>query len=250
MSAKPIIVVTGGGRGIGAAVAKKAAKQGYFVCINYLKNKDAAWSVVDDIEQDQGQAIALPADVSDEQSVCSLFERIDALPGELVALVNNAGMLQTQSRLDQMDAKRWVAVLKQNVVSAFLCSKAAVLRLSTCYGGKGGAIVNVSSASAYLGSANEYIDYAASKGAVDSLTRGLALEVADEGIRVNAVRPALIHTDIHALGGMPDRVDKKKEVIPLKRGGEPDEVADAVMFLLTNQSSFITGTFIDVTGGL
>lgn len=250
MSTQSIVLVTGGGRGIGASIAKKCALYGYFVCVNYVKNKVAALSVVQEIKKNKGKAVALQADVSQVKDVERLFAEVEEIPGDLVGLVNNAGTLQPQMRLDQMDADRWDHVFTQNVKSAFLCSKAAVLKMSTRYGGHGGSIVNISSASSYLGAANEYIDYAASKGAMDSMTRGLAMEVAGEDIRVNAIRPALIDTEIHALGGMPDRVQRKKTAIPLQRGGRPDEVADAALFLLSSQSSFITGTFIDVAGGL
>ncbi len=250
MKKTKIALITGSSQGIGAAIAKKLAQNGYFACINTHKNQKAALDVVHSIEKAGGKAMAICADVSDPSAVNDLFKTIDSIPGHLDALVNNAGTLSTQMRLDQMDITRWEHVFKHNVQSAFLCSKEAVLRMSTRHGGNGGAIVNISSASSYLGAPNEYIDYAATKGAIDSMTRGLALEVASEGIRVNAVRPALIQTNIHAKGGMPSRVDQKKHLIPLQRGGTAEEVAEACAFLLSQQSSFTTGTFINVSGGL
>jgi NAD(P)-dependent dehydrogenase (short-subunit alcohol dehydrogenase family) len=250
MSKKPLVIITGSGRGIGAATAIECAKEGYYVCVNYLANEQAAHRVVDVIKHEGGDAVAIQADVSCPSDVERLFESVDQLPYSLTALVNNAGTLSQQMRLDQMDVQRWEHVFRQNVFSAFLCSKQAVLRMSTKYQGSGGVIVNVSSASAYLGSPNEYIDYAATKGAMDSMTRGLALEVAVEGIRVNGVRPALIDTEIHALGGAANRVHEKVPNIPMQRVGTSQDVAEAVCFLLSDRSSFITGKQVDVTGGL
>jgi NAD(P)-dependent dehydrogenase (short-subunit alcohol dehydrogenase family) len=226
-----------------------AAKRGYDVCVNYLQNKIAAEKVVDEITKMGGKAIAYQADTSSESEVLLLFSKIDNDFGKLTALVNNSGILETQSRLDEMDSDRFQRVLKSNVLSCFLCSKEAVKRMSTRYGGDGGAIVNVSSIAARTGSPNEYVDYATSKGAIDALTIGLSKEVAGEGIRVNAVRPAFIYTDIHASGGEPRRVDRIKNTIPMKRGGQPEEVANAILWLLSDEASFSTGTFIDITGG-
>lgn len=244
-----IILITGASRGIGAATAILASKQGYAVCVNYLKNKTAAMEIVDAINQSGGKAMAYQADISSEKEVIAMFESIDNDFGRLTALVNNAGILETQSRLDSMEAERWQRIFNSNVLSCFLCSKEAIKRMSTLYGGSGGAIVNVSSIASKTGSPNEYVDYAASKGAVDSLTLGLAKEVAEEGIRINAVRPGFIYTDIHADGGEPDRVNRIKEAIPMKRGGQPEEVAKAILWLLSGEASFSTGTFIDIAGG-
>lgn len=244
-----VVLVTGGGRGIGAATARLAAQRGYSVAINYVHNRTAADRVVADIERDGGRAIAIAADVSSEPEVVRMFETVDRSLGTVTALVNNAGTLEKQMRLDQMDAARWNRALAVNVVGSFLCAREAVRRMSTRYGGKGGAIVNVSSGAARLGSPNEYVDYAACKGAVDTMTIGLAKEVAEEGIRVNAVRPAYIYTEFHALGGEPGRVDRVKQSLPMKRGGQPEEVAHAIVWLLSDEASFSTGIFIDVTGG-
>ena len=243
------ILITGSSRGIGASTALLAARQGYNVCVNYLKNQIAAEKVVDEITKIGGKAIAYQADTSSEKDVISLFSKIDRDFGKLTALVNNSGILETQSRVDEMDLNRLLKVINSNIISCFLCSKEAVKRMSTRYGGIGGAIVNVSSIAARTGSPNEYVDYAASKGAVDTLTIGLSKEVADEGIRVNAVRPGFIYTDIHASGGEPNRVDRIKNLVPMKRGGQPEEVANAILWLLSDEASFSTGTFIDITGG-
>lgn len=243
------ILITGSSRGIGASTAILAARQGYNVCVNYLQNKIAAEKVVDEITGMGAKAIAYQADTSSETDVISLFTKIDSDFGKLTALVNNSGILETQSRLDSMDLNRFQRVLNSNIISCFLCSREAVKRMSTRYGGSGGAIVNVSSIAARTGSPNEYVDYAASKGAIDTLTLGLSKEVAEEGIRVNAVRPGFIYTDIHASGGDPGRVDRIKDTIPMKRGGQPEEVAKAILWLLSDEASFSTGTFIDITGG-
>lgn len=244
-----VMVVTGGSRGIGAATARLAAARGYAVCVNYLKNQAAADAVVSEITANGGRAIAVAADVSLEEDVVKLFKTVDEQLGTLTALVNNAGILETQMRVDQMDAARLNRIFTANVTSCFLCAREAVRRMSTAHGGHGGAIVNVSSAAARLGSAGEYVDYAASKGAVDTLTIGLSREVAAEGIRVNAVRPGFIYTDIHASGGEPGRVDRLKDAIPMKRGGHADEVANAILWLLSDEASYAAGAFIDVAGG-
>ncbi|WP_265943910.1 SDR family oxidoreductase [Dechloromonas sp. A34] len=244
-----IILITGGSRGIGAAIAQLAAAQGYAVCISYLTNRAAAEAVVASITRNGGVAIALQADVAVEADVVRLFEQVDASLGRVTALVNNAGMLERQARVDEMDAARISRVLATNVFGSFICAREAVRRMSPRHGGSGGAIVNLSSRSARLGSPGEYVDYAASKAAIDTLTIGLAKEVAAEGIRVNAVAPGIIYTDIHASGGEPQRVERLKESIPMKRGGSPDEVAKAVLWLLSEEASYTTGATIDVAGG-
>jgi NAD(P)-dependent dehydrogenase (short-subunit alcohol dehydrogenase family) len=246
----PVLIVTGASRGIGAATARLAAARGYAVCVNYRRDADAADQVVADLQRSGAEAIAVPADVSREGDVVRLFEECDARLGRLTALVNNAGVLETQARVDAIDAARLSRVLATNVIGSFLCAREAVRRLSTAHGGGGGAIVNVSSGASRLGSPGEYVDYAASKGAVDTLTIGLAREVAAEGIRVNAVRPGFIYTHIHATGGEPNRVDRVKAFVPMRRGGQAEEVARAILWLLSDEASFTTGSFIDVTGGL
>jgi NAD(P)-dependent dehydrogenase (short-subunit alcohol dehydrogenase family) len=241
--------VTGASRGIGAATARLAGARGYAVCVNYLHSEGPAAAVVDAVRQAGGRAAAIRADVSREGDVVRLFEEADAALGRVGALVNNAGMLEPQMRVETMDAARIARVLTANVVSAFLCAREAVRRMSTKHGGAGGAIVNVSSAAARLGAPGEYVDYAASKAAIDALTIGLAQEVATEGIRVNAVRPGVIYTDIHASGGEPGRVDRVKASVPMKRGGQPEEVAQAILWLLSDEASYTTGTIVDVSGG-
>ena len=244
-----ILVVTGGGRGIGAATARMAAARGYDVCVNYRANQDAASKVVADVQLAGRRAVAVPADVSIESDVVRLFETCDRELGRVDALVNNAAILERQMRLDAMDAARITRVLATNVVGPFLCAREAVRRMSTKYGGHGGAIVNVSSGASRLGSPNEYVDYAASKGALDTMTTGLAREVAAEGIRVNAVRAGHIYTELHASGGEPNRVERVKSLVAMKRGGQPDEIAYAILWLLSNEASFATGAFLDVSGG-
>ena len=244
-----IILITGGGRGIGAACALLAAQHGYRVCINYRSDDMAASSVVAAIEEAGGGALAIKADVSDELEVERMFAVVDERFGRLDALVNNAGILSGQMRVDRMDAARITRIMATNVTGSFLCAREAVRRMSTRHGGQGGSIVNLSSRAAVLGSAGEYVDYAASKAAVDALTTGLAREVANEKIRVNGVRPGLIHTGMHASGGEPGRVGRLQSSVPMGRGGEPVEVAQAVLWLLSSEASYTTGTFVDVSGG-
>ncbi len=244
-----VVIITGSSRGIGAATARLAAARGYAVCVNYLRNRQAADAVVSDIERSGGRAIAVPADVASEADVVRLFETSDARLGTLTALVNNAGVLEQQMRVEHIDAARLSRIFAVNVTGCFLCAREAVRRMSTRHGGAGGAIVNVSSAAARLGSPGEYVDYAASKGAIETMTIGLASEVAGEGIRVNAVRAGIIDTEIHASGGEPNRVERIKGSIPMKRGGDPIEVARAIMWLLSDEASYSTGTIVDVSGG-
>lgn len=243
------VIVTGASRGIGAASARLLAASGCAVCVNYLKDAASANAVVEAIHQAGGRALAVQADVSVEAEVKRLFETSDRELGRLAGLVNNAGILEKQTTVAHMTGDRLLRVLRSNVVSAFLCAREAVLRMSRQYGGQGGAIVNVGSAASRLGSANEYVDYAASKGAIDSLTIGLSNEVAPHGIRVNCVRPAFIHTDIHASGGEPGRVERLAPGIPLRRGGRAEEVAQAIVWLISERSSYTTGSFVEVSGG-
>jgi len=244
-----VLLVTGASRGIGAATALLAASQGYAVCVNYRSAQQEAAAVVARIVAGGGRALAVQADVSREDDVAGMFDRCQARLGTPTALVNNAGVLERQSTLAQMDAARIRRVFDVNVLGTMLCAREAVRRMSPAAGGEGGAIVNVSSAAARLGSAGEYVDYAASKGAVDTFTIGLAKEVAGLGIRVNAVRPGFIHTDIHASGGEPGRIERIRAAIPLGRGGQPEEVAHAILWLLSPASSYTTGSVIDVSGG-
>ncbi|KHF24122.1 NAD(P)-dependent oxidoreductase [Solemya velum gill symbiont] len=243
MNSNKIAVITGASRGIGAETAKLFARNGYAVCINYLSNEQAAENIKSEILKDGGRCITVKADVSVASEVIHLFETVDQELGCLSVLVNNAAILKNQCRLEEISEERFDLVLKTNVMSCFLCCKEAVKRMSTKYNGAGGTIVNVSSGAARSGSPNEYIDYAASKGAVDTLTRGLSLEVAAEGIRVNGVRPGFIYTDMHASGGEPNRVDRLKSKIPMQRGGQPTEVAEAIYWLASDSSSYATGTF-------
>jgi NAD(P)-dependent dehydrogenase (short-subunit alcohol dehydrogenase family) len=244
-----VLLVTGGGRGIGAATARLAAQQGWTVAVNYTANSLAADEVVRQIRSDGGSAMAVQADVADEAQVMAMFERIDAKFGPLSGLVNNAGVVDVSARLDEMDMARWRRMFDINVMGTFLCAREAVRRMSTRHGGAGGAIVNVSSAASRLGSPGQYVDYAAAKGAVDAFTIGLAREVANEGIRVNAVRPGLIETDIHASGGLPNRVNELKHQVPMQRGGTADEVAQAIVWLLSDAASYTTMSLMDVSGG-
>ncbi len=250
MSASAIALITGASRGIGAATARLFAQQGYALGLNYHQNHAAAAALASELRAIGCRCILLQADIADEAQVLAMFQRLDAELGPLSVLVNNAGILQPQSPLIGISAARFAAILQTNVIGTFLCCQQAVLRMRKDLGGRGGAIVNVSSGAAKSGSPNEYIDYAASKGAVDTLTRGLALEVAAQGIRVNAVRPGFIYTDMHATGGEPDRVDRLKSRIPLGRGGEASEVAQAIAWLASDAASFTTGSFIDVCGGV
>jgi NAD(P)-dependent dehydrogenase (short-subunit alcohol dehydrogenase family) len=245
-----IVLITGASRGIGAACALLAACQGWAVAVNYTRDAAAADTVVQQIRaMEGGRAIAVQADVADEAQVLRMFEQIDAELGRLTALVNNAGVVDTSQRLEDMSVARWRRMLDINVVGSLLCAREAVRRMSTRHGGSGGAIVNLSSAASRLGGAGQYVDYAASKGAIDSFTIGLAKEVAAEGIRVNAVRPGLIETDIHASGGQPDRVQQLAHQVPVGRGGTADEVAQAVVWLMGEQASYTTMSLLDVSGG-
>lgn len=245
----PVMLVTGGSRGIGAATAKLAAERGWDVCVNYVAQRDAAEELCQTIEAAGRRAIAVGADVSQEEDVAAMFETAHRAFGRLDALVNNAGILDRQQRLVDFSLDRVRRVLEVNVIGTFLCSREAVKRMSTRSGGEGGTIVNVSSRAARLGSPNEYVDYAAAKGAIESLTIGLAKEVAGDGIRVNAVRPGLIHTDIHASGGEPGRIARLQSGIPMQRGGTAAEVARSILWLASSESSYTTGSFLDVSGG-
>jgi len=243
-----VLLVTGGSRGIGAATCLLAAKSGWAVAVNYAANSLAADEVVRAIRADGGRAMAVQADVADEAQVLRMFEQIDAKFGRLTGLVNNAGVVDQRARLDEMDMARWRRMFDINVIGSLLCAREAVRRMSTKHGGTGGAIVNVSSAAARLGSPGEYVDYAASKGAIDTFTVGLAREVANEGIRVNAVRPGLIDTEIHASGGRPERLRELAPQIPMQRGGTADEVAQLIVWLLSEAASYTTMSLVDVSG--
>jgi NAD(P)-dependent dehydrogenase (short-subunit alcohol dehydrogenase family) len=244
-----VLLVTGGSRGIGAETARLAAERGYAVCVNYRKNRAAADEVVRSIAAAGGTALAVEADVASEPDVTRLFETVDTRLGPLSVLINNAGILERQTRVEHVDAARLDRIFATNVRGAFICAREAVRRMSTAHGGAGGAIVNVSSRAAQLGAPGEYVDYAASKAALDALTIGLAREVAGEGIRVNGVRAGIIYTGIHADGGEPGRVDRLGPTLPMKRGGEAVEVARAILWLASDEASYSTGTFIDVAGG-
>lgn len=244
-----IALVTGASRGIGRATALQLAREGYTVAVNYHQNALAADEVVSAIKTAGGKAFAVQADIGEEQQVEAMFALLDKKTEPLTALVNNAGILFTQSRVEALSAERINRVLKTNVTGYFLCCREAVKRMALPHGGLGGAIVNVSSAASRLGAPFEYVDYAASKGAVDTLTTGLALEVAAQGIRVNCVRPGLIYTEMHASGGEPGRVDRVKSMLPMQRGGQPEEVAQAIVWLLSDKASYVTGSFIELAGG-
>ncbi|MEJ1131149.1 SDR family oxidoreductase [Variovorax sp. CCNWLW225] len=244
-----VLLITGGSRGIGAATALLAAQRGYAVAVNYASNSLAADEVVRTIRAGGGTAMAVQADVGDEAQVLAMFEKVDAKLGRLTALVNNAGVVDVQARVEQMSVARLERMFRVNVIGSFICAREAVRRMSTRHGGSGGAIVNISSGAARLGSPDQYVDYAASKGAIDTFTIGLAKEVAAEGIRVNAVRPGLIDTEIHASGGMPDRAFDLAPTVPMQRTGSAEEIAGAILWLLSAEASYTTMALLDVTGG-
>ncbi|MDD9983426.1 MAG: SDR family oxidoreductase [Gammaproteobacteria bacterium] len=246
---REVMLITGASRGIGAASAVLAAERGYDVAISYRRDSDAAESVAEQVRARGARTVSIQADIANEDDVERMFATVDSVLGTLAVLVNNAGTLDRQMRLEEMSAERFERTLRVNVIGVFLCCRAAVRRMSTRYGGTGGRIVNVSSAAARMGSAREYVDYAASKGAVDTMTIGLANEVAGEGIRVNAVRPGIVYTELHALGGEPGRVDRVKAAVPMKRGGQPAEIAHSILWLASNESSYCTGSFVDASGG-
>ena len=250
MAIQPVVLVTGGSRGIGAATARLAALRGYAVAVNFLADRAAADRVTGAITEQGGTAVAIQADVSSDADVTRMFATLDERCGRLDALVNNAGITAPAARVEAIDATRLTRMFAVNVVGAFLCAREAVRRMSTLRGGFGGAIVNVSSSASTFGSPNEYVDYAASKGAIDSFTLGLAKEVAAEGIRVNAIRPGPTYTDIHATTGEPGRVDRLARVIPMQRGGHAEEMARAILWLLSEDASYTTGALLDITGGL
>jgi len=243
-----VCLITGGSRGIGAACAVKAASIGYAVCFSYNSDKAAADKVVAEIEENGGAATAIRSDVSKEADILELFASARKM-GTISALINNAGIVDQSVRVEDYTVERLQRMFEVNVIGSILCAREAVKSMSTKHGGKGGAIVNMGSAAAYLGAANQYVDYAASKAAIDTFTKGLANEVADEGIRVNAVRPGLIYTDIHASGGQPGRVEKLEHLVPMKRGGSAEEVASAVLWLISEDASYVTGDSLNVTGG-
>ena len=245
----PVVLITGASRGIGAATALLAARAGYAVAVNYTANSLAADEVVRQIRQGGGNAITVQADVADEAQVLAMFEKVDAKLGRLSALVNNAGVVDQTSRVDAMSMARFKRMFEINVYGSFVCAREAVRRMSTRHGGTGGTIVNLSSVAARLGAPGQYVDYAAAKGAIDSFTVGLAKEVATEGIRVNAVRPGIIDTDIHASGGLPDRAREMAPQVPMQRPGSAEEVARSILWLMSPESSYTTGTVLDVTGG-
>ena len=244
-----VVLITGASRGIGAATALLAARQGYAVAVNYSANSLAADEVVRQIRQGGGSAMAVQADVADEAQVLTMFEKVDAKLGRLTALVNNAGVVDQTSRVEAMSMARFRRMFEINVFGSFVCAREAVRRMSTRHGGVGGTIVNLSSVAARLGAPGQYVDYAAAKGAIDSFTSGLAKEVAAEGIRVNAVRPGIIETDIHASGGLPNRAREMAPQIPMLRPGSAEEVARSILWLMSPESSYTTGTVLDVTGG-
>lgn len=244
-----VLLVTGGSRGIGAATALLAAQNGWSVAVNYTANSLAADEVVRQIRAKGGQAMAVQADVAEEAQVLRMFEHIDAKLGRLSGLVNNAGVVDVASRLDEMSVARLKRMFDINVIGSLVCAREAVRRMSTKHGGEGGSIVNVSSAAARLGAPGQYVDYASAKGAIDAFTIGLAKEVAAEGIRVNAVRPGLIETEIHASGGLPNRVKDLQHLVPIGRGGTAEEVAQGIVWLLSGSASYTTMSFLDISGG-
>ena len=243
-----VVIITGGSRGIGAACAVQLASSSHTIIVNYVGNKPAADAVVEAVVAKGGNAAAVQGDVAEEADILRMFEAADSF-GRLVGLVNNAGIVDEAARVDEFSAERISRMLNVNVLGSILCAREAVKRMSTKHGGKGGAIVNLSSIAASLGAPNNYVDYAASKGAIDSFTKGLALEVAAEGIRVNAVRPGIIDTEIHASGGQPDRVAQFRTILPMQREGSAEEVANSISWLMSNEASYVTGAILDVSGG-
>lgn len=246
---KPVLLVTGASRGIGAATALLAARQGWAVAVNYSQNAAAAEAIVKQIKAEGGQAVSIQADVGDEAQIKHLFTQVDKQLGRLTGFVNNAGVLDVAARVDELSWKRVERMMRINVIGAMICAREAVLRMSTKHGGKGGAIVNLSSVAARMGAPGQYVDYAASKGAIDTFNLGLSKEVAAEGIRVNAIRPGIIDTDIHASGGIPDRAQTMAPMIPMLRPGSAEEVAQSIVWLLSDAASYVTGANLDVTGG-
>jgi len=244
-----VLLVTGGSRGIGAATALLAAQSGWAIAVNYTANSLAADEVVRQIRASGGQAMSVQADVADEAQVLRMFEHIDAKFGRLTGLVNNAGVVDVTARVDEMSVARWKRMFDINVIGSMICAREAVRRMSTRHGGEGGSIVNISSAASRLGSPGQYVDYAAAKGAIDAFTIGLAKEVAAEGVRVNAVRPGLIETEIHASGGLPNRVKELQHMVPAQRGGTAEEVAQGIVWLLSDAASYTTMSFLDISGG-
>ena len=249
MSGAPVLLVTGGSRGIGAAVCRLAASQGWRVAVNYASNRDAADAVVSDIVSQGGEAFAVKGDVGNVADITAMFAAVDKHFGRLDGLVNNAGIVDQPQRVDEMSVERIERMMRINITGSVLCAAEAVRRMSTRHGGKGGSIVNISSMAAIIGSPSQYVDYAASKAAIDTFTIGLAREVATEGVRVNAIRPGIIDTDIHASGGLPDRAKDMAPSIPMQRPGTAGEVADAVLYLLSSNSSYVTGAIMNVSGG-
>ncbi|WP_431320657.1 SDR family oxidoreductase [Rhizobium sp. YTU87027] len=249
MTERPVLLVTGGSRGIGAAVCRLAARQGWNVAVNYAANRAAADAVVSEVNAEGGDAIAIKGDVGSAQDIVSMFQTVEKHFGRLDGLVNNAGIVDAQQRVDEMSVERLERMMRINVTGSILCAAEAVRRMSSRHGGKGGAIVNISSMAAVLGSASQYVDYAASKAAIDTFTVGLSREVANEGVRVNAIRPGVIDTDIHASGGLPNRARDLAPSIPMQRPGTAEEIADAVLYLLSPTASYITGAIVNVSGG-